>query len=233
MFRVDAAERAVARTDERERREEDTAADQALDDLVARARADAAGVLVAAGYHQHKRGAWRRRRRSSMAGKGGAAVPVPVSPSAAVASSPDPPDWRPFVAIMDRWVRMLASKRADADDADTQLDVQRELDEVARDLAGPRPSPIEAQLATTATLAWFALRYAEAVAMSKADRSITQATFDLKRVEHANRRYLATLRTLAQVRKLARPGVQILNVGHNNQTNIVAGADPTDARLAG
>jgi hypothetical protein len=168
-----------------------------------------------------------------MAGKGGAAVPVPVSPSAAVASSPDPPDWTPFVNIMDVLVQKVVVGRVDGDNADIQKKLGDELDAAARDLAGPCPTPIEGTLAMTAALAWFALRHAEATAMSRADRTITQATFDLKRVEHANRRYLSVLRTLAQVRKLARPGVQILNVGHNNQTNIVAGADPTDARLAG
>jgi hypothetical protein len=155
-----------------------------------------------------------------------------VSPSP-IASSPDPPDWTPFVPILDQWVRAVAAKRADPDDLKTQLAVRRELDAVARELAGPRPSPIEAQLATTAALAWFALRYAEGAALSDGDRSMTQATLDLKRVEHANRRYLATLRTLAQVRKLARPGVQVVNVGENNQTNILAADSSTAASLAG
>jgi hypothetical protein len=47
-----------------ERREADDL-ERALDDLAERARALARDALTAAGYHQHRRGEWRKRRVSS------------------------------------------------------------------------------------------------------------------------------------------------------------------------
>jgi hypothetical protein len=65
VARLDAAERAErdqARAGERADRERDGEVEGMLDDLVARARGEAARMLEAAGYRQHKRGEWRRRR---------------------------------------------------------------------------------------------------------------------------------------------------------------------------
>ena len=59
---IERQERESDRLDRRLERDEDRKIDRALDDLVAEARADAASLLRSLGYHQHKRGEWRRRR---------------------------------------------------------------------------------------------------------------------------------------------------------------------------
>jgi hypothetical protein len=57
-------------------------------------------------------------------------------------------------------------------------------------------------------------------AVGRKDLTLQQAEFHQRRMDAANRRYLAALRTLALVRKLAVPALQI-NVA-NKQVNVVA-----------
>jgi hypothetical protein len=95
-----------------------------------------------------------------------------------------------------------------ADEA-TRERFRRVIDEVAADLAGPDPSPVERLLAETAALSWFALRVHEARfasgATSAGGMTLAQAERGHRRVDRANRRLLSTLRTLATVRRLAVP----------------------------
>jgi hypothetical protein len=112
-------------------------------------------------------------------------------------------------------------------DAKTKGEFKLEIIDVAAELAGPDPSPIEASLARTGALCWFTMRAAEAqfaVYMKGKDVTVAGAEYRQRRINHAHRRYLSTLRTLAQVRKLARPMIQV-NVARQ-QVN-VAGAMPS------
>jgi len=99
-----------------------------------------------------------------------------------------------------------------ADEA-TRERFRRVIDEVAADLAGPDPSPVERMLAGTAALSWFALRVHEAhfVGGSTSGKGMTlaQAERGQRRLDRAHRRLLSTLRTLATVRRLAVPAVPI------------------------
>jgi hypothetical protein len=71
---LDHGERAERRQAERDRRRELDDLERQLDELVERARSLAVAALAAAGYHQHKRGEWRRRRgRHDRRGAGGRA----------------------------------------------------------------------------------------------------------------------------------------------------------------
>jgi hypothetical protein len=82
----------------------------------------------------------------------------------------------------------------------------------AGELAGPNPTPIEASLAMAAALAHASLRHAEFKADNRGDMTFKQAEYDMRRVARLHARFLKTLVTLAQVRKLAIPAVQV-NVG--------------------
>ena len=80
---------------------------------------------------------------------------------------------------------------------------------MARDLAGENASRMEKTLAMTASIAWFALRFSEQqyyLQNGKGPMMITHGDFHLRRIAHANRRFLATLRTLAIVRRLCAAG---------------------------
>ena len=56
-------EREAARREDRERRAQIEAADTLIDTLCRGTDALARAALLAAGYHQHDRGAWRKRRQ--------------------------------------------------------------------------------------------------------------------------------------------------------------------------
>lgn len=96
--------------------------------------------------------------------------------------------------------------------------LEREVWDHAEELAGPHPTAIERTLAETAAISWLHLRLAEYRAGRATSPTIPQALYHQRRIDHAHRRYLATLRTLAAVRKLALPSLQI-NVGAN-QVNV-------------
>jgi hypothetical protein len=144
-----------------------------------------------------------------------------------VANEPEMVKALPGHRTMDRWAedRLVDLAAGSAPDVEKR-GYKQELLAFADELAGPDPTPIEATLAKTAALCWFAMRVAEAqhAAYLKAPEvTPAGAEFRQRRLGHAHRRYLSTLRTLAQVRKLARPMIQV-NVARQ-QVN-VAGAAP-------
>jgi hypothetical protein len=103
------------------------------------------------------------------------------------------------------------------------------MDERSREFAGPAPCRIEQVLAETATLAWFALRLYEGTyaASSNSEQGLTikQADFHLRRIERAHRRFMSSLKTLATVRRLALPALQI-NVASQQVNRINARGAP-------
>jgi hypothetical protein len=125
---------------------------------------------------------------------------------------------KPAERIMDNWaVGKLIDGAARHDG--TKASLKAELCEVAAELAGPSPSPIERMLAEAAATAWFAYRFHEANSATKgADGgiSIAQADHVQRRLDRAHRRLLGTLKTLAAVRRLAVPALQI-NVAQRQQ----------------
>ncbi len=66
------------------------------------------------------------------------------------------------------------------------------------------------------------------------DQTVGGAEYCQRRINHAHRRYLSTLRTLAQVRKLAVPMVQV-NVARKqvNLMGVLAAGDATPALDSG
>ncbi len=90
---------------------------------------------------------------------------------------------------------------------------------------GPRPSPIESVLAETAATCWFAFRMHEAQYAGNitADgMSLAQSEHAQRRMDRAHRRFLSTVKTLAAVRRLAVPVLQI-NVARQQVNQVNAG----------
>jgi hypothetical protein len=129
--------------------------------------------------------------------------------------------------MMDRWAtgRLIDWAAGNDGDEKTKTKLHNELQAVAADLAGPNPSPVEVMLADAAATCWFALRMHEAhYAGCKADgedMTLVQSEHSQRRMDRAHRRLLSTLKTLATVRRLALPAVQI-NVAPQqvNQVNV-------------
>jgi hypothetical protein len=88
------------------------------------------------------------------------------------------------------------------------------------ELAGPQPSPLERLLVERIVLCWLHLHYDETLYVQHREKlTLRQDEFFQQRISKAQARYLAAIRTLAQVRRLGVPAVQV-NIG---QQQVIAG----------
>ncbi len=94
----------------------------------------------------------------------------------------------------------------------------RKMAEVAAELAGPDPTPIERLLAERAAFCWHVVHHYERANAQAGEITLKQADYHQRRIDAAHRRYLTALRTLAAVRKLAVPALQV-NIARN-QVNV-------------
>ena len=116
---------------------------------------------------------------------------------------------------MDKWsiTRMIDWAAGEKGSQETKDKLHNDLAEMTSSLAGINPTPMEMILAETAALNWFALRMFEAyfAGASNLEKSISiaQSDFHQRRIDRAHRRLLTSLKTLAVVRRLAVPNLQI------------------------
>ena len=178
--------------------------ERALDELAERARDLARDALSAAGYHQHHRGEWRMRRVSRH--------PEGDARRADNGRFRDRPN--------DRLGHGQGRRREDQSSARATDSAS-----VADEFAGPTPSPVERVLAETAATCWFAFRLHEAQyagAITSDGMSLAQSEHAQRRIDRAHRRFLSTVKTLATLRRLALPAVQI-NVARQQVNQLNAG----------
>jgi hypothetical protein len=103
----------------------------------------------------------------------------------------------------------------------TQEMFRRQCQALTWDLTGPEPTPLEKLLVDRIVLCWLHLHYAENIyVQAMHELTITQATFHQRRLSLAQSRYLAAIRTLAQVRRLQAPTIQ-MNIAEQ-QVNLAA-----------
>jgi hypothetical protein len=88
------------------------------------------------------------------------------------------------------------------------------LEGLRRELEGPNPTALERVLAERAALCWFNVYRLETLYEHNKGLSIRQAEFQVRQIDAAHRRFLSAVKTLAQVRKLAVPALQV-NIGAN------------------
>jgi hypothetical protein len=106
--------------------------------------------------------------------------------------------------------------------------LRRRLATMRAELGGPAPSPLEALLVRRVLACWLQAQHADLEAarlLEQGTVSLTSASYSLKRQDRANARFLAAARSLAVVRRLLAPTVQVgqVNIAHE-QTNLVRGA---------
>jgi hypothetical protein len=100
----------------------------------------------------------------------------------------------------------------------------RKLELLRAEVAGPDATPLERLLAERVAACWLRMHYYEALLTQKEpDLSLAQGEYHHRRLDRAHRRYLSSLKTLALVRKLAVPVLQV-NIA-KRQVN-VAGVAP-------
>jgi hypothetical protein len=99
-----------------------------------------------------------------------------------------------------------------------QETIARKCTALTQELAGLTPSPLERLLVERIVLCWLHLHSAEGLRLQMKEVTCQQEAFHQQRISKAQARYLAAIRTLAQVRRLGVPAVQI-NVG-GQQVNV-------------
>ena len=241
LDRLDRQSEAAAKALARSQRDEMEARDRE-----AKAAFDAVTLAVAAaleslGFHQHARGQWRKRRASNQGENSVAktkAIEVqsePQSMTAQIALAREDAS-----AAADLWKRMDANGTAEmfvrsndiAFNAELSLikttmgeDVlvremaARRLALLRRDLLGENPTPLEKLLVTRIAMCWQSVNYWEAITAQR-NREGNWAGVELftKYLDRAHKRYLASIKALATVRKLQVPNVQV-NIGEK-QVNV-------------
>jgi hypothetical protein len=97
-----------------------------------------------------------------------------------------------------------------------------QLQAMRKEVAGLDPSPLERLLAERVVVCWLQLQQAEAAyAASLGKLTTSQDEHHQRRLDRLHRRYLAAIRSLAQVRKLLTPAVTQINLGQQ-QVNVAA-----------
>jgi len=101
-------------------------------------------------------------------------------------------------------------------------DVRCKLDRLRAELSGDNPTSVERVLVERVVACWLQVQDAELRAAQATDASIKQADFHQRRMDATNRRFLAAVKTLALVRKLAVPVLQV-NIA-KKQVNVATNA---------
>jgi hypothetical protein len=94
------------------------------------------------------------------------------------------------------------------------------LHQLIKDLEGSDPTPIERLLAERAAFCWFTVNTYETSYNRSKDLTIRQAEFQVRKIDSAHKRFLSAVATLARVRKLALPALQV-NIGAS-QVNVAS-----------
>ena len=87
--------------------------------------------------------------------------------------------------------------------------VLRKLELLREELAGPNPTPVEKLLVERAVTCWLQVQFAELRVAQAKNLTIVQGDYHQRLIDRAHRRYLSALKTLALVRKLALPVLQV------------------------
>lgn len=85
----------------------------------------------------------------------------------------------------------------------------RKTELLRRELAGPTPTAMEKLLVERVVTCWLHLHDVQIRFVQSQDLSIAQADYQQRALDRCHRRYLSALKTLALVRKLALPVLQV------------------------
>jgi hypothetical protein len=87
--------------------------------------------------------------------------------------------------------------------------LSRKMDLLRAELAGPNPTPIERLLVERVVACWLQVQDADVRYAQAKDLSLKWYEYYQRRMNHSHKRYLSALKTLALVRKLAVPVLQV------------------------
>lgn len=113
-------------------------------------------------------------------------------------------------------------KALSGEDLSVREAIHAKLAAMRKELLGENPTPIERLLVSRVVACWLQVQDADIRAAGADNPTFRQAELNQRRMDAANRRYLAALRALALVRRLAVPALQINLAG--KQVNVVTPA---------
>ena len=99
-------------------------------------------------------------------------------------------------------------KRVSPDPTNSAL-FEAHAERLRADLAGPAPSPLERLLVERIVVCWLLANQLDLADACAGNRSLVLAEYEGKRADRAHRRFLAAVKTLAEVRRLAAPSLQV------------------------
>ena len=198
--------------------------------------------LEECGFHQHKRGAWRKQRANpttmnklermakeqQISFNIEAQIDKAQNGDAAAAAQL----WRQFkdfpelrAQIVNDWGDMARQSRLAlveqmfGKDELAKVATQAKMLDMMGSIAGSSASPLEMLLTERIVLCWLSLTYFETMyAQRLGELSLAQSVSQQKRIDGAHKRFLESIKALAVVRKLKLPTVQV-NVAQN-QVNV-------------
>jgi hypothetical protein len=100
----------------------------------------------------------------------------------------------------------------------------RKLELLRAELAGPTPTALERLLVESVVACWLHLHHLELVYAGKESMSLDLGTYYQRSLSSAQKRYLAAIKALALVRKLALPVLQV-NIARE-QVNVAGPCQP-------
>lgn len=112
------------------------------------------------------------------------------------------------IASPSRRLEGVLVKRMSNDPLNSAL-YEAHADSIRAELAGPAPSPLERLWVERIVVCWLLANQLDLADACAGSRSLTLAEFDAKRADRAHRRFLSAVKTLAEVRRLAAPSVQV------------------------
>jgi hypothetical protein len=204
LAKLDAAERADRHADRLKIEAHNSTLDahnRAVTDLCGRIEGVVRAVLDALGYHRHDRGEWRKRR---MTGQGRTLATVETSAALPAVRE---------AADLARLAMAAAIDSAAGKDAFFAASLRRRVEKLQRELVGADPSPLERLLAERVAVCWIQVHQLELLATDAARRQVPTLEAVERRRDRAHRRYLQSLKSLAQIRRLALPALVQVNIG--------------------
>ena len=111
---------------------------------------------------------------------------------------------------------------------------RRKMKQMREDLGVKTGTPLEKLLIERVVMCWYHLHQTELayVARMKESASLNSATFHQKSLDRAEARYQAAVKSLATVRRLQIPAVQV-NIGEKQINIVQAGTEQANAVLTG
>ena len=117
-------------------------------------------------------------------------------------------------------------KQAAGDNVAFEQALKRKLKLLRDELAGPNPSPLERLLVERVVACWLQVQHADVLHAQAENLALEWGDYYQRRMDRAHRRYLSALKTLALVRKLAVPVLQV-NIA-KRQVNVAGACLPVE-----